>query len=147
MSIKLRLAAALVAATLVTGCASVPLAAPEQDAALKTFAKPPADKAGLYVFRNSFVGQALKKSFYIDGALIGETSNKVFFYQEITPGTHQVSTESEFSDNAISLEAVAGTNYFIEQYIKMGAFVGGANLRVVNETEGMAKVRECRLAR
>lgn len=141
------IAASLVGALLVTGCASVPMASKEQDTSLKTFAKPTADKAGLYVYRNSFVGQALKKNVYVDGALLGETANKVYFYKEITPGQHQLSTESEFGDNSIGFQAEGGSNYFAEQYIKMGLFVGGANLKMVTEEEGMTNVRECSLAK
>jgi len=137
----------LVSAVLATGCASVPMASKEQDAALKSFAPPPADKAGLYIYRNTFGGQALKKNVYVDSKLIGETANKVYFYRQIEPGSHQLSTESEFSDNTITLEAVAGKNYFAEQFIKMGLVVGGAGLKVVSEEEGRKNVLECKLAK
>jgi protein involved in sex pheromone biosynthesis len=70
--------------------------------------QPEGDKAGLYVYRNTFVGQALKKTVYLDGSEIGETANKVYFYKDITPGEHQLSTESEFSDNSITFHASGG---------------------------------------
>jgi hypothetical protein len=133
--------------SLLTGCASVPMAPMEQDSALKAFSQPAADKAGLYVYRNTFGGQALKKRVYVDGVLLGETANKVYFHKEITPGQHQISTESEFSDNAITFQAEGGKNYFAEQYIKMGVFVGGANVKMVSEQEGMEAVRKCGLAK
>ena len=132
---------------MVSGCATVPMASKEQDASLKAFSKPPADKAGLYVYRNTFGGQALKKNVYVDGVLLGETANKVYFYKKISPGQHQLSTESEFSDNAINFQASGGKNYFAEQYIKMGVFVGGANVKMVTDEEGMKNVRECSLAK
>ena len=144
---KVLIGAAIIAVSLVSGCASVPMASKEQDAARKTFSQPPADKAGLYVFRNTFVGQALKKTVYIDSAVIGETANKTFFYKEITPGDHKLSTESEFSDNVITFRADGGKNYFVEQHIKMGVFVGGASLTMVPEEEGKRKVLECGLAK
>jgi len=130
-----------------SGCASVPMASPEEDAAAKQFPAPPENKSGLYVYRNTFVGQALKKTVYLDGAMIGETANKVYFYNLIDPGQHILSTESEFSDNSINFNAIEGENHFAEQYIKMGVFVGGANLQMVSEGEGQSAVRECRLAR
>lgn len=130
------------------GCASVPMASKEQDSTLKAFAQPTADKAGLYVYRSgSFVGGALKKNIYIDGAFLGETAPGVFFYKEITLGQHQISTESEFSDNAIAFQADGGKNYFCQQYIKMGVFVGGANVQMVSEQEGMEAIRKCSLAK
>jgi hypothetical protein len=144
---KVILVAAVIFVSFLTGCASVPMAPMEQDSALKAFSQPVADKAGLYVYRNSFVGQALKKNVYIDGVLLGETANKIYFYKAITPGQHQISTESEFSDNAITFQAEGGKNYFAEQYIRMGVFVGGANVRMVSEQEGMEAVRKCGLAK
>ena len=140
------LIAVIISVSLVSGCASVPMASKEQDAERKTFSQPSADKAGLYVYRNTPVGQALKKTVYLDGAIIGETANKTFFYREITPGDHKLSTESEFSDNVITFHADGGKNYFAEQYIKLGVFVGGAGLKMVPEEEGKRKVLECGLA-
>lgn len=143
---RLLFLAVLVSVVVFQGCATVPMAPPEQDLALKEFPKPTADNAGLYIYRNSFVGQALKKNVYVDGEFLGESANKVYFYKEVTPGPHQISTESEFSDNSIDFQAETGRNYFAEQYIKMGVFVGGANVKMVSEEEGMKNVFECKLA-
>lgn len=82
---------------LLSGCASVPMASKEEDTKLKTFQKPAENKSGIYIYRNSFAGQALKKNIYINGNLIGESANKVYFYKEVDPGEQKLSTESEFS--------------------------------------------------
>ena len=132
---------------ILSGCASVPMAPKAQDDALKTFSKPVSDNAGLYVFRNTFGGQALKKTLSLDGSVIGETANKTYFYREIAPGMHTLSTESEFSDNEITFHAESKENYFAEQYIKLGVFVGGANVKMVSEEEGKKGVLECQLAK
>jgi hypothetical protein len=139
-------AGALVSALVISGCASVPMASKEADAAHKTFAPPPAEKSALYIYRNSFVGQALKKTLRVDGTVIGETANKVYFYKEITPGEHTIATESEFSDNTVTFTAEPGKTYFAEQYIKLGAFVGGAGIRMVDDETGKKNVNECSLA-
>ncbi len=144
---KLIISAVIVYSVLLTGCASVPMGSIEDDLALKQFTLPAEDKAGLYIYRDSFVGQALKKTVSLDGQVIGETANEVYFYQAISPGQHTISTESEFSDNSLTFNAVVGKNYFAEQYIKMGVFVGGADLRLVSEIEGMKAVKECKLAK
>lgn len=136
-----------VAVLFASGCASVPMASAEQDAALKTFAAPPADKAGLYIYRNSFAGQALKKNVYLDGEFVGESANKVYFYEQVDAGEHVLSTESEFNDNALKLAVEGGVNYFIRQYIKLGVFVGGTDMEVVSEEEGKKNVLESRLAK
>ncbi|HSB96652.1 MAG TPA: DUF2846 domain-containing protein [Spongiibacteraceae bacterium] len=136
----------LAACMFLAGCATVPMAPHERDARLKSFTAPAADKSGIYIYRDTFGGQALKKDLYIDGQRIGETANKVYFYQEIAPGAHKIATESEFSNNEIDLQTEGGKNYFVEQYIKLGVFVGGANLEVVSEEEGEKEVRSCKLA-
>lgn len=119
---------------------------PEADAVLKTFAAPPADQAGLYIYRDNFGGKALKKSVTVDGKMIGETANRVYFHRLITPGLHKIGTESEFSDNVIDLNAVAGKNYYVRQSIKLGVFVGGARLEVVPEAVGQEALQKCTLA-
>ena len=139
-------AASFVGAFLISGCASVPMASKEADSALKQFAAPAPEKAGLYIYRDSAVGQALKKSVSLDGSLIGETANKVYFYKEIPPGNHVLSTESEFSDNSVTFAADAGKNYFAQQYLKMGVFVGGAGIKMVDEDVGKSEVLKCALA-
>lgn len=136
----------MVLGLLATGCASVPLASTEADSAAKRFAPPADGKAGVYIYRNCFVGQALKKNVSVDGKVLGETANQVYFYTTTAPGPHQLSTQSEFGENTLNFTADAGTNYFFEQYIKMGVFVGGSNVKAVSESEGKANVLKCRMA-
>jgi hypothetical protein len=128
-----------------SGCASVPLASKEQDAAMKAFTPLAGEKAGLYVFRNSFVGQALTKKVSLDGTVIGTTANKTYIYKEIAPGPHTLATQSEFSDNTVTFDAEGGKNYFARQYIKVGVFVGGAGVEMVDEEEGKREVIKCNL--
>lgn len=146
MMFKKLLTPMLAVCLFLSGCATVPMASKEEDAKLKTFQKPSENKSGIYVYRNSFVGQALKKNIYINGVLIGESANKVFFFKEVEPGEVMLSTESEFSENNLTVKTEGGKNYFFEQYIKMGVFVGGAGLKAVSDTEGMKNVQECKLA-
>jgi hypothetical protein len=143
---RIKLFGAAIGFAILTGCASVPMDAPEADLALKTFPTPPADKAGLYIYRDSFAGQSLKKSVTVDGKVIGETANRVYFHRLISPGSHTLGTESEFSDNVINLVAVAGKNHYVRQSIKMGVFVGGASLEEVPEAVGQEHLQKCELA-
>ena len=144
---KLSILALLFVFFCTSGCATVPLEAPEVSAKAKEFATPPADKAGLYIYRSSFVGQSLKKDIWVDGNCIGETARGIFFYTEVMGGQeHEIATESEFSPNIIKLNTEFGKNYFIQQYIKPGAIVGGANLKVVDESTGKAEVQKLQLA-
>jgi len=93
------------------------------------------------------VGKALKKDVWVDNKCLGETAPDVFFYTEVKGNqTHAIATESEFSPNPLSLLMEAGKNYFIRQYIKIGAFVGGAGLEVIPEDQGKLAVSKLDLA-
>lgn len=141
------MSAATLSFAILTGCASVPMESPEKDQAYKTFPAPPQDQAGLYIFRDSILGAALKKTVKIDDEVVGETAANTYFYRLITPGKHTLATESEFSDNLIELDAIAGKNHYVRQSIKMGVFVGGAKLTEVSESEGQQAVAKTELAR
>ncbi|HIF17903.1 MAG TPA: DUF2846 domain-containing protein [Cycloclasticus sp.] len=129
------------------GCASVPMASDAEDHAKKQFTSPPSEIAGLYIYRNSNFGGALKKTLSIDGEVIGESAPMTYFYRELNPGKHILSTESEFSDNIATLNVEGGKNYYMEHFIKVGVFVGGANFTFVSEEVGQKGVLECKLAK
>ena len=137
-----------VLAALVTGCASVPMESKEVSDQAKRFAGPSQGQAGLYIYRTAGVGAALKKDIWVNGKCVGESAQDVFFYEEVKGGQeHTIATESEFSPNEIKLAVAEGINYFIRQFIKMGVFVGGANLEVVGEAEGKEAINNLQMAK
>lgn len=129
------------------GCASVPMETSQRATDVKQFSPPAEGKAGLYIYRYGSFGSALKKDVWVDGDCIGETARNVFFYEEVIGGEeHKISTESEFSPNDLVVKTESGKHYFIQQYIKFGAFVGGAGLKLVDAEEGKEKVASLGLA-
>ncbi len=143
----IKLFAAALTFSVLVGCVSVPMDSPDTDAKLKAFPTPPPGQAGLYIYRDSYIGQGLKMRVKIDGEIIGETLNHVYFYRLITPGQHVIATESEFSDNTLDLLAVAGQNYYIRQSMKIGFFLGGANLKLMQESIAQDHLQKSELAR
>jgi len=138
----------LAAVIALSGCASVDMASKEESAKAKEFNAPSQGNAGVYIYRDSFVGQALKKDVWINGNCVGESAPDVFFYTEVEGGKkHKIDTESEFSPNTLEMMFEAGKNYFIRQFIKMGVFVGGAGLEQVPEEQGKAAVSKLELAK
>lgn len=138
----------LSASLLITGCASVSMATKEESAKAKEFNQPSPGNAGIYIYRNSFVGKALKKDILIDGKCIGESAPDVFFYTEVEGSkTYKLDTESEFSPNTLELMLAAGKNYFVRQFIKMGVFVGGAGLEQVPEEQGKKDIAPLEMAK
>ena len=115
-----------------------PIFAPKEVSETAKLFNPPKDgKAGLYIYRELGVGAALKKDIFINDKLIAESSPRMFFYEEVDGDKeYKISTESEFSPNDLLLKTEKNKLYFIKQYIRMGVFVGGANLEVVDEEVG-----------
>ena len=141
------LAAVVVTASLIGGCTSVPMESKEKSEQAKQFNSPSDGKAGLYVYRSGSFGGALKKDVWLDGECIGETAPNMFFYEEINADSeHKVSTESEFSPNDLIVKTENGKNYFVSQYIKMGVFVGGAGVELVDEKKGKKEISKLDMA-
>lgn len=141
-----KIALGFMTVAILAGCASVKMEPKEASDKAKQFAAPTAGTAGVYVYRDSFVGKALKKNVWIDGKCIGESGPDVFFYTEATPGKHTLSTESEFSPNDLTLMLEAGKNYFYRQFIKMGLVKGGAGLEAIPEAEAKPAIAKLELA-
>ena len=140
--------ATLTATLLVTGCASVEMASKAESAKAKEFNPPSQGNAGVYIYRDSFIGKALKKDVWIDGKCIGESAPDVFFYTEVEGGkNHKIDTESEFSPNTLELMFEAGKKYFVRQFIRIGVFVGGAGLEQIAEQQGKTDVAKLELAK
>lgn len=132
---------------LATGCASIEMASKPESTKAKEFSPPEAGNAGVYVYRDSKLGMALKKNIWINSKCIGESAPDVFFYAQVEGGKkHKIETESEFSPNALELFLESGKNYFIRQFIKLGVFVGGADLEQVAEEQGKQDVAKLELA-
>ena len=131
---KITLLLTVVSILLFSGCSSVPLEPKNIAEKAKAFNPPPKGHAGIYIYRDSALfGAALKKNIWIDNKFLGESIPKVFFYQLVKGNQeHIIATQSEFSPNKLTLRTESGKNYFVRQYIKIGVFMAGANLEVVD---------------
>lgn len=139
---KYALLAAVV--TSLVGCASVPMGDATKDAALKTFVGKP-DVAGVYIYRNESMGGAVRMDVDVDGKPLGQTAAKTYFYTEVAPGKHVVTSKSENTDS-VQLDALPGKLYYIWQEVKMGVLYARTKLHLVDEAEGRKGVLETQLA-
>jgi len=128
---------------LASGCASVQMASPEQDTAAKSYAAKPG-KANIYVYRNETMGAAIRMPVALDGRLVGDTASKTYLLLEVNPGSHTVVSKTE-NDSTVTVDAVAGRNYFLWQEVKMGLMAARSALQEVDEATGKAGVAECKL--
>jgi hypothetical protein len=140
---KKLLFAVLIASGL-AGCASVPMGDAKQDAALKTFTIP-ADKGGIYVYRNESMGAAVKMDVKIDGKPLGQTAAKTYLYTEVEPGKHTISSEAENTDT-LDVDVKPGTLTYVWQEVKMGILYARTKLHLMSDADGKAGVLETNLA-
>lgn len=142
----------LAATFFMTGCVTVDMASKTESSKAKEFSLPTEGKTGVYIYRYGSLGRSFKKDIWIDGKCVGESAENVFFYIEVDGNKiHRVETESEFSPNGFDLMFESGKNYYIQQIIKMGLVVAGADIEEVTEEEGkfavsrlpMAKAGKC----
>jgi PBP1b-binding outer membrane lipoprotein LpoB len=136
--------AALIAAVVVfSGCASVPMASAEADAAAKSYKINP-KKANVYVYRNENFGGAVKMPVLIDNMAVGDTAAKTYIFKQVDPGSRIITSKTE-NDATLTIDAKPGKNYFVWQEVKMGAFSAGSKLHLVDESTGKAGVETCKL--
>ena len=133
----------LAAALLLSACASVPLAAPDVDARVKTMI-PNSQKALIYLFRNEMMGALIKFEVSLDGRIVGKTAAKTFLVWEVDPGRHEIASEAENTDTLV-IHAEAGKTYFVWQEVKMGGWYARNKLSLVDDAKGRAGVGECQL--
>jgi len=134
---------AVFAAALVSGCASVPMASLEADSKAKAFQVEPS-KANLYIYRNESFGGAVKMTVLLDNQIAGDTGAKTYILKTVEPGSHTVISKTE-NDSVLTVNTVAGKNYFVWQEVKMGAFSARSNLHLVDDVTGQAGVSESKL--
>lgn len=139
-----KLFSAILVTLAVSGCASVPMGDPKQDAALKTFKIAP-NKAGIYIYRNESFGAAVKMDVAIDGRPLGQTAAKTYLFKEVAPGKHTVSSSAENTDT-MEIFVEPGTLAYIWQEVKMGFMYARNKLHIVSESDGMKGVQETSLA-
>ncbi|MDX1537064.1 DUF2846 domain-containing protein [Arsukibacterium sp.] len=142
---KLVLAATLLASIILTGCASVPMATPEMDSQAKQFTTVP-DKAKIYIYRDETMGAAVKMPVLLNGMSVGDTVAKSYILREVEPGEHTILSKTE-NDAELTLTANAGTNYYVWQEVKMGAFAARSKLHLVDEAKGQKSVNACKLVK
>ncbi len=135
---------AAIVLTSLAGCATVPMAPPELDASVKKFT-PPADKTGLYIFRNESIGGAVTMHVRLDNVPMGDTVGHTYLYKELAPGKHTITSDAENTDT-LEIDAKPGANIYVWQEAKMGLAYARTKLHLVDEATGQKGVRESKLA-
>jgi hypothetical protein len=130
---------------LLAGCATVPMANKEADAAAKQFTVNP-QKANIYVFREFMHGNSgWTVPVSIDDTPVGELAIQTYLVKEVDPGPHAIKGKGG-KDGNLSIETVAGRNYFIRLYLgaDIGSLTGAVKMEAIpDERAGRINVEQC----
>jgi Protein of unknown function (DUF2846) len=129
---------------LASGCASVPMASKEDDAAAKNF-QAPADLGRIYVYRNEAMGGAVKIPITLDGKLVGSTGRNTFFVFDASPGSHEVGCIGE-TPGKVTVDLKGGEAAYVWQEMKMGMWAASCAMHIVDQETEQKGVSECALA-
>ena len=142
MKSRISFASLVLAISLLSGCASVPMSSPAEDASAKQFA-PVDGKSVLYVYRSETFGAAVKMDVAVDNKLLGQTASKTYFRVVLDPGHHNV--DSQTGNSKLDVDTEAGKVYYVWQEVKMGFASANSKLHLEDAGKGQADVKECKL--
>ncbi len=133
----------LLLASLMAGCATVPMASLEADTQAKQFTVEPG-KANIYLYRNETFGGAIAMPVALDGRVAGKTAASTYFFWTVEPGPHEITSLTE-NTASLKIDARAGHNHYVWQEVKMGMWTARSQLHEVDEEVGRKGVAECKL--
>jgi len=144
LNTRFTLVIALLIASFMAGCASVPMTSIDDDAKAKSFVVQK-DKSSIYVYRNESLGGAIPMTVALDGKVAGQSAMMTYFLFEVVPGAHEVSSIAE-NTSTLKLQTEAGKAYYVWQEVKMGMWMARSQLQQVDEPTGRKAVLECKRA-
>jgi hypothetical protein len=135
---ELTLSAIIMAACILYGCASVPIASPEYERMARSFSPPP-EMASVYIYRPyNFMLSALMANVTIDDKRLGSVAPGTYLFGNVVPGNHIIKVKATkplsragvVSDDLARLDAEPGKLYFFKI---VPAFVGRLKIKQVDE--------------
>jgi len=143
---RLSQAVVILAALIVAGCASVPLADPSHDSASKTFTVPPG-KVLIYVVRNGGYISGAYQVFTVglDGLDHGKLADRTYFVFTVDPGAHSIRAAGE-NQEQVRIEATAGGIYFVGLRSSIGIVTARVNASLLSADEGKTAVLASKMA-
>lgn len=138
------LSSILLLASLMSGCASVPMTSMDEDMKAKSFIAQEG-KSNIYVYRNESFGGAIPITVALNGKVVGQTGPQTYFLLEVDPGSHEVSSIAE-NTSTLKLITETGKSYFVWQEVKMGLWMARSLLQQVDDEKGRKGVAECKRA-
>lgn len=98
-----------------------------------------ADKALIYVFRPTMLGNKIQTKLAVDGEWKGVNRGNNYFFFLLAPGTHYFCSRAE-NHSVLVLKVEAGKTYYLQQEIRMGMLKARNELATVEEEKAKEKL-------
>lgn len=99
--------------------------------------KPTADKALVFVIRNTSTHWHFQSKVALDGRWAGVLKHKTYTAFYLEPGTHEFcSAIAGMRDHRLSLDVEAGKTYFLEQHIDVGMTTTDDHFELLQPDDG-----------
>jgi hypothetical protein len=129
--------AAILAATLASGCAS----GPTFNEAKSSFVATPQGQGRIFFYRTTVAGAAVQPSIYLNGDVVGSAVPGGFFYVDRPAGKFEVSASTE-TENKLSFVVDPGQTRYVRLDMSIGLFVGHVVPRLVDDEQGAKEIQE-----
>jgi hypothetical protein len=124
---------------ILVGCSSVSKTSTQDDAKAKKFKLADTKKAGLYVFRDEYLGGAIKMDIYLNNKYFGSTQYKSYLFKELKPGMYNIRGEAE-NTTSIDVRLKPGEIYYVWQEVRMGVLTARNRIQKVDKNRGQQGV-------
>ena len=132
---SVRTAIVLLAALLVSACASGPTVSESPEA--RKAAAP--GKTRIIIYRSSVIGAAVQPAIKVDGRKTGSCEPNGVFFVDVRPGKHEVSASTEVT-KTITVDTRRSRTVYVECSIGIGVLVGRPHLAKVPSNTGKRKI-------
>ena len=122
---------------IVSGCASGML----YNEAAQTIPTLASDKGRVYIYRVTTFGTAVQPAVNVNGREEGRAKPVGFFFVDLDPGTHSVSTTK---GTQITLYITENQEHYVRLEMEMGLFAGTVQPVVVDNSVGELEIRKTR---
>ena len=128
-----------------SGCATVALMPEPLDVEAKRFSPSP-EKANIYITRSSGAAPGVLFQVHLDGKLAGSLAPDTYLLVDVEPGKHQIAVLTQESQDAMTITASRGENYFVDLVPKFGWQYARAALKELTQAEGKKAVQNAKRA-
>lgn len=129
---------ALLAAALMTGCAS----GPKFNEVRQSLPQVPEGQGRLFVYRTAVFGAAVQPAIRVNGEKVGNAKPKGFTFTDRPPGEYRIETKTEVARH-VDVPLAAGQTKYIRLDPTMGVMIGRIVPKLIDNQKAESEIRSC----